>query len=71
MANLLTISNNSNYNLRSNNYNFFLSKLNTNLLKKSISYSGAMSWNKLTNDCKKNPMKLFLKDSSLCLGMKV
>ena len=41
MTNMFNVTNNTNYNLRSNKVDFALQKPNTNFMKKSISYSGA------------------------------
>jgi hypothetical protein len=47
LASMFNISNNQNYNLRSNELDFSIPKPNTNYLKKSFSYSGAALWNDL------------------------
>ena len=47
LNNLFKIVNNQNHNLRSNGNDFLLQKPKTNYTKKSISYNGAIVWNKL------------------------
>ena len=58
MTNRFKHSNNQRYSFRSHANNYFLPKLNTNFLKKSISYSGAASWNKLPKEFKKDNVSL-------------
>ena len=45
----INLNENANYQLRSNNRNIYLPKPNTNFLKNSFSYGGAMRWNNLPN----------------------
>ena len=52
LISMFTSNNNSNYNLRSNEIDFAMSKPNTNYLKKSFSYSGASFWNNLPKKAK-------------------
>ncbi len=52
MNNLFQIANNPNYDLRSNGNDFLLQKPKTNYMKKSITYNGAIAWNKLPNNVK-------------------
>ncbi len=52
MNNLFQIANNTNYDLRSNGNDFLLQKPKTNYMKKSITYNGAIAWNKLPNNVK-------------------
>ena len=54
LTSMFTTTNNSNYNLRSNEIDFAMSKPNTNYLKKSFSYSGASFWNSLPKKAKLN-----------------
>ena len=54
LTSMFTMTNNSNYNLRSNEIDFAMSKPNTNYLKKSFSYSGASFWNSLPKKAKLN-----------------
>ena len=50
LTEMFTMSQNDNYALRSNERKLYLSKPNTNFLKKSFSYRAAVSWNKLPNE---------------------
>ncbi len=52
MNNLFQVANNTNYDLRSNGNDFLLQKPKTNYMKKSITYNGAIAWNKLPNNVK-------------------
>ena len=52
VTSMFSISNNPNYNLRSNKINFDLPRPKTNFSKKSISYSGPMLWNSLPKHAK-------------------
>ena len=45
IASMFQITNNENYNLRSNNKMLMLSKPQTNALKRSFSYAAAKVWN--------------------------
>ena len=47
ISNIFNVANNQAYSLRSNNTDYAFYKLKTNFLKKSISYSGAKTWNYL------------------------
>ena len=47
MASMFNVTNNTNYNLRSNKVDFALPKPNTNCLKNTISYWGAKLCNNL------------------------
>ena len=47
LSELPTIRHNNTYRLRSNNRKLYLEKPNTNFLKRSFSYRGAVSWNSL------------------------
>ena len=47
MTNMFNVSQNTHYSLRSNEIDFDIQKPNTNLMKKSTSFSGAMLWNDL------------------------
>ena len=58
LENMFTISDNNNYNLRSNETNFTLPKPNTKYLKKSISYSGVLHWNALLMRAKKSQISI-------------
>jgi hypothetical protein len=61
LENMFTISDNNNYNLRSNETNFTLPKSNTKSLKKSISYSGnsgVVHWNALLMRAKKSQISI-------------
>jgi cystathionine beta-lyase family protein involved in aluminum resistance len=40
------------YNVRGNQVNFSLSKPNTNFMKVCLAYSGAVTWNSLSDDIK-------------------
>ena len=52
MNQLFEISNDENYNLRSNGNDFFLQKPTTNYMKKVITSNGAMAWNNLSRNVK-------------------
>ena len=52
MNNLFKIANNENHNLSSNVNDFLLQKPKTNYMKKSITYNGAIAWNKLPSSFK-------------------
>ena len=60
MANLFNVTNNTNYNLRSNRVDFALPKPNTNFMKKSISYSDAKLWNNLPKNVKEKQISVQL-----------
>ena len=45
IASMFQITNNENYNLRSNNKMLMLSKPKTNAMKRSFSYAAAKVWN--------------------------
>ena len=52
MKNMFEMSHNELHNLRSNAVNFHIPKPKTHLMKKSISYSGALLWNSLPSSAK-------------------
>ena len=52
VAELFSVTNNENHELRSNNKNVLTDKPKTNFLKKSIGYCGASYWNNLPVSCK-------------------
>ncbi len=52
MNHLFQIANNPNYDLRSNDNDFLVQNPKTNYMKKSITYIGAIAWNKLPNNVK-------------------
>ena len=52
ISNLFKVANNQTYRLRNNNFDYALDKPKTNFLKKSISYSGAKTWNDLPRSFK-------------------
>ena len=52
VAELFSVTNNENHELRSNNKTFLTDKPKTNFLKESIGYSGASYWNNLPGTCK-------------------
>ncbi len=54
MTDMFEISNNEFHHLRSNAVNFHIPKPETNFLKKSISYSGALLWNSLPISAKEH-----------------
>jgi hypothetical protein len=47
MTSMFNVSQNTHYSLHSNKIDFDLQKPNTNFMKKSISYPGAILWNDL------------------------
>ena len=49
-ASMFQITNNENYNLRSNNKMLMLSKPKTNAMKRSFSYAAAKVWNSRVRD---------------------
>ena len=55
------MKNNSNYNLRDNNTDFFLKKPKTNFMEKSITYSAASVWNDLPKYAKDRERDRFSK----------
>ena len=50
IASMFQITNNENYNLRSNNKMLMLSKPKTNAMKRSFSYAAAKVWNNRVRD---------------------
>ena len=50
IASMFQITNNENYNLRSNNKMLMLSKPKTNAMKRSFSYAAAKVWNSRVRD---------------------
>ena len=50
IASMFQITNNENYNLRSNNKILMLSKPKTNAMKRSFSYAAAKVWNNRVRD---------------------
>ncbi len=64
---MFTISQNENYALRSNERKLHLPKPNANVLKKSFSYRGAVSWSKLPNEILEETEHLSLNRSNVKL----
>ena len=50
MSNMFKIKRNDIYQLRGNDHKLYLKKPNTDFMKKSFSYRGAMAWNNLSYD---------------------
>jgi hypothetical protein len=60
--NCLFLYNDNNYNLRRSKYNVFIPKPKTNYKKRSISYRGAIEWNKLDLNIQVAPtLSIFMK----------
>ena len=55
---IFNVKNNENYNLRNNDCDFFIEKLKTDFLQKSIGYSGVKTWNELPTKLKDNSILL-------------
>ncbi|CAH3032458.1 unnamed protein product, partial [Porites lobata] len=53
------------YNLRGSNYDLQLPLTNTNFLKRSFSYRGAMAWNQLSNQTLRTCYKKALEHDQL------
>ena len=58
ISNIFKVGNNKAYGLCNNNLDFSIEKPKTNFLKKSISYSGAKTWNNLLRFIKDNNISL-------------
>ena len=58
VAELFSVTNNENHELRSNNKNYFNDKPKTNFIKESIGYSGASYWNNLPRSYKTEGINL-------------